>query len=82
MQEVLCELGKRIRSERRQKDSLKKALLLSVACIVPKWGRWSAAKRFHDWTRYFLSLSISGFLFLTCYRGLSHEQEKVEGRDG
>jgi hypothetical protein len=63
MQEVLRELGKHIRSERRQKNSLKKALLLSVACITPKWDRWSAAQQFHDWTRYFLSLSISGFCF-------------------
>ncbi len=83
IQEVLRKLGERIRAKRKRKGLSQEGFAdLCGLHRTERWGFWSAARQFRDWTRCYLSLSISGFLFLTYYRGLSHEQEKVEDRDG
>jgi len=45
-------------------------------------GLLERGKSIRGWTRGCLSLQHLGLLFLACCKELSHEQEKVEGRDG
>ena len=69
MQEVLRKLGERIRAKRKRKGLSQEGFADLCGLHRTEMGFWSAARQFRDWTRCYLSLSISGFLFLTYYKG-------------
>jgi transcriptional regulator with XRE-family HTH domain len=69
MQEILVVLGKRIRRERNQNGFSQEGFATECGLHRTEMGSLERARRFRDWTRYCWSLSISGCLFLTYYKG-------------
>ena len=69
MQEVLRKLGERIRAKRKRKGLSQEGFADLCGLHRTEMGLLSAARQFRDWTPCYLSLSISGFLFLTYYKG-------------